>query len=300
MTAGLIVTSGMLVAAGLVCLVLGTKAATPHLAETIAGLTESSPVTGTYRFDDDSDADNTRSQRLGGWLYRRSPVPLTTRQLQALQVRGISVAAFYADKAAWGLVGLTLPAAGFALAGMVMSHLPWSAPVLTSLLGMTAGFFVPDLLLHGQAKSRHNDASAALLMYIDLVTLERLSNGSGTQALQNAADLSEVALFRQIRGALERARLEQQAPYGQLRRLAEDLGLPELVDLADVMQMDESGAALSGSLRARVAELRDAHLAKSLREANAASEGMTIYMSIPALLFVGIIITPALLNILAG
>lgn len=300
MTAGMIMTSGMLVAAGVVCLVLGIKATTPQLADTLAGLADPAPVSATHRPGGAADTGSTRTERFGGWLYRRSPVPLGNRQLQALQVRGTSVATFYVDKAAWALVGLTVPAGAFAIAGMVMSHLPWSAPVLATVIGMVAGFFVPDLLVHGQAKSRHSDASAALLMYIDLVTLERLSNASGTQALHNAADLSDVALFRQIRGALQRARLEQQPPYGQLRRLAEELGLSELVDLADVMQMDESGAALSGSLRARVAELRDAHLAKSLREANAASEGMTIYMSIPALLFVGIIITPALLNIVAG
>ena len=35
-------------------------------------------------------------------------------------------------------------------------------------------------------------ASEALLVYIDLVTLERLTNASATQALHNAAALSDV------------------------------------------------------------------------------------------------------------
>jgi hypothetical protein len=299
MTAGMIMISGMLVVAGAVLVAFGSHASTPHLADSIAGLYTQDTPDRAPRAGRIPASGSARSERFGGWLYRRTPIPLSRRQLQTLQIRGISVATFYADKAVWALVGLTVPAGIFALVGLLVSQVPWSAPVLASLIGMVAGFFVPDLTIRGQARARRSDASAALLMYIDLVTLERLSNASGTQALHNAAELSDVALFRHIRGALQRAWLEQQPPYPQLRGLATELGLPELVDLADVMQMDESGAALSGSLRARVAELRDAQLAKSLREANAASEGMTIYMSIPALLFVAIIITPALLNILA-
>jgi hypothetical protein len=171
--------------------------------------------------------------------------------------------------------------------------------VIVAVAGAVAGYFVPDLLLRGQTKATRHDASAALLMYIDLVTLERLANASGTQALHNAASLSDVPLFRQLRGALERARLEQQAPYPELRRLADELDLPEIRDLADVMQLDETGAALSGSLRARARELRDGYLATTMREANAASEGMTVYMTIPALLLGVMFIVPALMRIAA-
>jgi len=138
------------------------------------------------------------------------------------------------------------------------------------------------------------------LVYIDLVTLERLTNASATQALHNAAALSDVPLFVQIRTALERARLEQQSPYAELRRLSDELKLPELADIADVMQLDETGAALSGTLRARVRELRDAHLTREQIKASAAAEGMTIYMTLPALIFGLIFLVAAMLRILAG
>ncbi|MFP5282003.1 MAG: hypothetical protein ACLGIF_00960, partial [Actinomycetes bacterium] len=103
--------------------------------------------------------------------------------------------------------------------------------------------------------------------------------------------------FVQMRIALERARLEQHSPYGELRRLAEELSPPELSDVADVMQLDESGAALSGALRARVRELRDAHQTAEQVAAVAAAEGMTIYMTLPALIFGLIFIGAALLRI---
>ena len=66
------------------------------------------------------------------------------------------------------------------------------------------------------------------------------------------------------------------------------------------MQMDETGAALSGALRARARELRDAHLTAAQNEANVASEGMTIYMSIPAKLFGLIFMVPPLMRIAFG
>jgi hypothetical protein len=138
------------------------------------------------------------------------------------------------------------------------------------------------------------------LVFLDLVTLERLTNASATQALQNAAELSEVPLFVQIRTALERAQLEQQSPYAELRRLATQLRLPELADVADVMQLDETGASLAGALRARVAELRDAYLTREQTKAAAAAEGMTIYMTLPAVAFGLIFLVAALLRIVAG
>ena len=109
-----------------------------------------------------------------------------------------------------------------------------------------------------------------------------------------------MPLFVQIRIALERARLEQQSPYAELRRLAEQLRLPELADVADVMQLDETGAALSGTLRARVRELRDAYLTRQQTRAATDAEGMTIYMTLPALIFGLIFLTAALLRILAA
>jgi hypothetical protein len=175
-----------------------------------------------------------------------------------------------------------------------------AVPAAAVVVGAVIGFFVPDLLLRRTARHVSVGATEALLVYIDLVTLERLTNASATQALHNAAALSDVPLFVHIRTALERARLEQQSPYAELRRLSDQLKLPELADVADVMQLDETGAALSGTLRARVRELRDAHLTREQIKASAAAEGMTIYMTLPALIFGLIFLVAAMLRILVG
>jgi tight adherence protein C len=227
------------------------------------------------------------------------PIPLSAGQRRALRLQDKSVAEFYADKAVMAIIGAVLPGlAGFAFAYLTgrLSAVPAAAVVV----GAVIGFFVPDLLLRRAARHVSVGATEALLVYIDLVTLERLTNASATQALHNAAALSDVPLFVHIRTALERARLEQQSPYAELRRLSDQLKLPELADVADVMQLDETGAALSGTLRARVRELRDAHLTREQIKASAAAEGMTIYMTLPALIFGLIFLVAAMLRILVG
>lgn len=136
-----------------------------------------------------------------------------------------------------------------------------------------------------------------MFTFFDLVSLERMANLSATQALESAAAASDSPLFVSIRGALLRARLEQRPPYAELRRLADRLQLPQLADIADVMQLDETGAAVTTTLRARVRELRDAHLTEAQVAAHAVSERMTIFMAIPAMVFGLIFLTPPLLRL---
>jgi tight adherence protein C len=227
------------------------------------------------------------------------PIPLSNGQRGALRLQDKSIPEFYADKAVMAIIGALLPGLVGAAFAYLTGHLS-VIPALAAVVGGAIGFFVPDLALRRTTARVQSGATEALLVYIDLVTLERLTNASATQALQNAAALSDVPLFVQIRTALERAQLEQQSPYAELRRLSDQLKLPELSDIADVMQLDETGAALSGTLRARVRELRDAHLTREHIKASAAAEGMTIFMTLPALIFGLIFLVAAMLRILAG
>jgi len=294
MTVPLVLLAGMLAAAGLVALVVALVPAAPRLDVALDRIGADSRI-------DRSPADlgplTSRSERLGAFLYRYVPMRISDRARQSLRLQGRSIAPFYGDKAAWAIAGAAMPAVlGFCAA--VLLGIPVTVPLLGAVAGAAIGFFVPDLTLLRNSDAARSSAVGALLVFVDLVTLERLANASATQALQNAAAVSDFPLFVQIRVALERARLEQHSPYGELRRLAEEMNLPELNDVADVMQLDESGAALSGVLRARVKELRDAHQTAEQIAAVAAAEGMTIYMSLPALVFGLIFMGAALLRIL--
>ena len=296
MTVTLVLISGILLAAGMSCLVVAFTRFTPRLDAAL----ERIGADGTNHLPaPDIVPVRSRSERLGGFLYRVVPVPMTNGQRRALRLQNKPIAEFYADKAVMAIIGAVLPGLAGGAFTYLTGHLS-PIPAVAVVLGGVIGFFVPDLLLRRAATSVWTGAAEALLVYIDLVTLERLTNASATQALRNAAALSDVPLFVQIRTALERARLEQQSPYAELRRLSDQLKLPELADVADVMQLEETGAALSGALRARVRELRDAHLTREQIKASAAAEGMTIYMTLPALIFGLIFLVAAMLRILVA
>jgi tight adherence protein C len=293
-TISLILLAGMLTLGGAVAVAAALIPSPPSLRPALARLGADLEAADRQLI---TVAAGSRSERVGALVYRRSPIPLSQRQRQLLRLQDKSIAEFYADKVVMALVGAILPSlVGFAWGWLTGRPSWWPAGL--ALVGLVAGYFVPDLLLRRSGKATQSRAVESLLVFIDLVTLERLANASATEALQSAAALSDVPLFVQIRTALERARLEQQSPYGELRRLADELELPELKDVADVMQLDESGAALSGTLRARVKELRNAHLTREQIAAGAAAEGMTIYMTIPALIFGMIFLGAAMLTLL--
>jgi hypothetical protein len=237
--------------------------------------------------------------RFGGWLRTRLRRPVPAATLRRLRMAGRSVDRHFAQKALTALAGLLLPG----LVGVVLAVTIGAGaevPAVVGLLLGVVGFLLPDVLLRGADTDLTEDATEALLTYFDLVTLERLANASGSQALRSAAAVSDVTVFVAIRDALERARLEQRVPYPELQRLGRDLALPALVDVADVMALDEAGAALSGALRARVRELRDAHLTQAKIAAAAVSERMAFFMVIPSLVFGLFFLVPPVLRLLDG
>lgn len=290
--AGLVILTGMLLVGGLVAVAYGLVRAHPALAD---GLAQLDP-TGPGQQSRSVPIATSTSERAGLWLYRRTPIPLSVRQLRLLELRNKPIAEFFADKLVLALIGLMLPGlVGFMV--MLVTGLPVGIPVLAGVLGLIAGYFVPDLQLARGGEQTRTDAREALFTFFDLVSLERMANLSATQALESAAAASDSPLFVSIRGALLRARLEQRPPYAELRRLADRLQLPQLADIADVMQLDETGAAVTTTLRARVRELRDAHLTEAQVAAHAVSERMTIFMAIPAMVFGLIFLTPPLLRL---
>lgn len=287
------VATGALVVAGLAMVLVGTVRTHPRLGD-VLGQMDGNSETEAYRVD---PGTLPRWERWGLWVQRHTPLGVSGEQARLLELRDKSVHEFFADKLIMGLCGAFVPG----ILGLLAIMLAGVAPFLPAglvLVGAIVGWFTPDVLLRRESATARAGAGEALFTYFDLVTLERLANLSGSQSLHSAAALSDAPLFQRIRAALVRARLEQQPPYAELKRLAERLRIPELGDIADVMRMDEQGAALSGTLRARVRELRDAHLTASKVAAHETSERMTVYMVIPAMIFGLIYLVPPLMKLM--
>lgn len=286
---GLPTVIGMLLGVGVVAIAWGLRRTHPRLADALAAL-DPEPVAGPMV---DLSA-RSLSERVGLWAYRRWPWGLLPGQARLLELQGRPVAEFFADKVVLMLVGAALPTMA---AGLFASLGP--VPLGVALAGAIGGWFLPDLQLVRGAGRRRVEAADALFTFVDLVVLERLANRSATQSLEAAARVCDSPLNRSIRAALDRARLTQTPPYGELRVLAERLGLPQLADVADVMQLDEQGAAIADTLRARVRELRGAHLAESVARAHETSERMTVYMALPAMILGLVFLIPPLLRLIS-
>lgn len=290
MTAALFVVPGALIALGLVAAVLAFRPQHPRLADALGALEVAPPAAAV--------PTAAGIDRVGAWWVKARRVVADGARERQLTLSGRTLTRHYALKVVGALVGLALPIVVGAVLWVAMD-VPPTVPLLASLIGAVLGFLVPDLQLRREQRGVGEDAAEALLTYFDLVTLERLANRSAIQSLHAAAELSDTPVFRSIRRVLERARLEQRAPYGDLKVLARELDLPALADLADVMRLDESGASLSQTLRARVRELRDAHLTQAKVAATELSERMTLWMVLPSLVLGLFFLVPPLLT-LAG
>lgn len=290
MTGAVVVVPGVLVGLGLFWIVLAFQPRHPRLADALDALA-AGPAPQA--------ADAEGLDRLGAWWLGRhgvlAPPTLTAR----LELRGRTLTRHYALKLVGAAAGFLVPIVAGLAVWTITGDVP-SVGVVLGVVGAAVGFVLPDVLLRQEASDVGADATEALLTYFDLVTLERMANQSATQSLHAAAAVSDTAVFATIRAALERARLQQRMPYDELRAVARRLELPALADLADVMRLDESGASLAGTLRARVRELRDAHLTDLKIAASDVSERMTVFMVIPSLVFGLVFLVPPILRLITA
>lgn len=237
-----------------------------------------------------------RLDRFGAWLATRRIGAISERTRRVLSLQGRSVGDLLVEKSVWAFGGLMVPVIAQLSGGLFGMTLPVT-PVLVSLaLGVT-GWFLPDLRLRSEQREVGQDAAEAVLTFVDLVTLSRLANQSASRAVLEASQISDHPVMLRIRATLERARLEQQAPWSGLERLSRELDLPGLGELVEVLTLDEQGASLVATLRARATEMRNAHLSQEKLAAHRVSESMTVWMVVPVLVLGLILLTPPLLSL---
>jgi Flp pilus assembly protein TadB len=202
------------------------------------------------------------------------------------------------EKVVASVVGLVVPAVcGFALATAGVRLPVWLVP----LLGMTAagaGWLVPDLALRDKAEQRRRAFRHALSAYLDLVNI-LLAGGAGIEtALYAAADAGDGWGFEKLRHALDRARLTGQSPWDTFARLGESMGISELSELAASVSLAGShGARIRSSLAAKADALRGRQVAEAESSAEAATERMTIPVTVMLAGFLVFISYPALLEV---
>jgi Flp pilus assembly protein TadB len=240
-------------------------------------------------------------QRLGLWAMRRLPDRLwRNAPARDLALMGKPLHVFYGEK----VIFVVLCAVGVPLVGWMLSFtvaMPVAVPAGVTVLAMFVAWFLPDGNLADAAKKARVEFRRALGSYVDLVALERNAGGSGTrQALENAARVGDSWPFRRIGDALARSRYSGDTAWDALSELAQEQGLADLDDLADIMRLaGEEGSQVVDTLQARSAELRHTILAEDQAQANVVGERMVMPTIGMAFTFVATLLIPALLRLTA-
>src|SRR5690606_23925054 len=96
------------------------------------------------------------------------------------------------------------------------------------------------------------------------------------------------------------SRFSGKAPWDALHELADELGLPELIDVANVMRTTEQGAQVYASLRSTADDLRSRMLADEQALANRTSTSMNVPLALMVPVFFALVGMPAMLQLMGG
>ena len=297
--AQLAMAAGALITGGLVLAAWRLTPATPDLAEVVDRL---SPGYPRRRRAVATASVTGGKERLGLWGMRHLPArvwgTIPTPELALLRR---SVASYYGEKIVFALLGLIFPSLLTLTVGLFGFQPPVVAPAAASLALATGLWFLPNLNVRSDAKRGRVEFHRALGAYVDLVALERNAGSGPRQAMEVAAGIGHTWVFRRIGEELARSRWSGQPPWDALTTLADDLGIPELADLADIMRLSgEEGAQVYATLRARSAAMRTAILTDAQGKANEVSERMVVPGSLLGVVFIALLVTPALLRLLTS
>jgi tight adherence protein C len=197
--------------------------------------------------------------------------------------------------------GLALPSLLSATLVLIGVPLPLGIPVVVGLAFAVFFWFIPDLEVNGKAQEARDEYGIAVTVYIELVHLEKLAGLDAARALKEAAQIGNSRIFRRLSEELQRAEFNQVSAWTALRHLSEELQLPELADLAEIMtSAGVDGVAVADTLQARAQDLRNAQLSREQAKAEAATERMTGPQSLLAIVFCLLLITPPMMRVFLG
>jgi hypothetical protein len=290
--------AGGLIGLGVALLVIRFLPAEPDLADALGRLTP----TRRYATPSAAAAGGNRKERLGLWAIRVLPPAIWARTpTKELALLRIPLARFYGEKILFAFLGAVIPP-GLALLFDVLGFgLPVTIPAVASVGLAAVMFFIPNYNAVDEAKKARVEFSRALGAYIELVALERV-NGTGVrQAMEAAAGIGETWVFARLSEELTLSGWSGRPPWDALHALADELGMPELNDFADIMRLSgKEGASIYTNLRARAAAMRTAMLNEELAAANAVGERMSIPGSLLGVIFMALLLAPSLLRMVSG
>lgn len=235
--------------------------------------------------------------RVGRWAGRHLPSLLWGNPSdQDLALLGRSKASFYGAKiisAAVGLLVVPLLMIVLLVAGI---EVPFGIPAVVSIVLAVMLWLLPNNELKDQAAKAREEFSYALGAFVEMVALERLVGSTVPQALAHAAKVGDSWPFERLAAVLRKTQYTGQSPWDALHAMGEELGLNDLIDLADIMRLGGAdGTQVYESLRARGKAMRNATLNQQVARANTASERIAVPVGLLVVVLAATLVTPAFL-----
>lgn len=261
--------AGFCLAVAVLLLVSAVRPVHPDLGDTLARLHR--PHTGSAA--DVGPQTGPAGDRIGRWvLTRAAGLPGLAVPYADLDLLGMTPSRLFTYKAGFAAAGLLLPSA-FGVAGTLFGlGVPWPVPAGTALVSAVGGWLFPNWAVRRDAVAARERFARSVTPYIDLVVLSRLGGAGVASAIADPAGIARAPLFLRIREALDRQRLERKAPWVALRNLADSIDLPQLKELADVVELSGTKSApIADTLRAQARNIRNVFLNRDVETAGAAS-----------------------------
>lgn len=236
-------------------------------------------------------------------LARRLPATVIGARIPHadLALLGRTADDYLAQKALMLGVGAIGPVVFWAWCLLLGVSLPWAVSWGACLAFAVAVFFAPDASIRGQAAEARAGFRQALVAYLDLVALARAAGSGPAGALESAAKVGEGWTFRRLALVLDPARRGTGNAWDELARLADEIAVPELGDLAAIAQLAGArGAGILDTLMAKAQSLRDAELSAAVSRARSRTETMTVPMALSVLGFLLLLGYPAFARMTGG
>lgn len=284
---------GLIIGAGVALVVSGLLPRQPQLAAAIARVNDTTEAEATPQ-------DASMQHRIGSWMDRHMPerswlkVPTTD-----LRLIGMSTEKYYYDKVLLAATGLLAPFA-LGLFAQALGFLPFYIPGAIGIPLAIWLFLSVDQDVRKKANDARSEFQRAVAVYLEMVAAERKRGATAARALETSADVGKSWVFVRIRQELARARYSGVAPWYALNALSHEIDVPDLAEIAKIVRLSgEEGASIYETLRAKGNDLRHKLLSEEHEQANSASERMQMPLATSLFVYVGIIITPMLLALLA-
>lgn len=156
----------------------------------------------------------------------------------------------------------------------------WWVP-FACMIGAALGFLLPDIRLKERAALRRKSFLHALAAFLDLTKVLIAGGGHVEGALYSAALAGEGWAFGEILSAIDWARTTGHPAWMAFDRLADEIDVRELRELAASLALADQEGAPPGVALSRKSEMMTAH---QMFEARAEAESATEQMSVPTVL----------------